>query len=107
MYYLYFDNVLTEESVNLSKVEASAADEVRFYYTDAGNYFSLQSVIDNAVSRTELEEFVDSCTIEDLDTVGIYHFRDVNVDKFDVFDALTDSKLDSTMGNEPLVKVKK
>ena len=106
LYNLWFDNVLTGESVNLNMVEATATDEVRFYYTDAGNYFSLQSVIDNAVSRTELEEFVDSCTIGDW-SARWQEFRNIDVDKFSVFDALTDSKLDSTMGNEPLAKIKK
>lgn len=105
---LWFDNVVTGESINLSQIESTAAEEVRFYFTEAGNYFSLQSVIDNTVSRTELEEFIDSCTSDALNTYDYYMpmYREVYVNRFSVDVAAQEEDLNAVIDDKSLVKIK-
>lgn len=103
LYNLYFVNALTGEIVNLNEIKSVASD-VYFHYTDAGNYISLESVVDNVAPIVELEKFIDSCTVEDF---NFSFYRGVSLESLSLKYAAEDSDLDATFGKEPLVKVKK
>ena len=101
-----FDDVLTGESVNLNTMESTAG--VRFFVTEANNCFSLQSIIDNQVSRTELQSFVESAldfSLEDSDEMRIStDYGDVLANEFqtDEWISLTDEWISLGDSNHPL-----
>ena len=82
---LYFDNILTNESINLTEINSKA--DIDFYWTEAGNYLNLQQIVDNQVTNTELSSFVDDCSNYSVDysstTDYCYRNQGVNVIDFD------------------------
>ncbi len=98
---LYFDNVLTDESINLTEIDAKA--DVDFYWTEAGNYLSLQQVVDNQVASTELSEFVDSCSNYSVDSsVYFSYYRNQEVNQVNL-DHLSE-EMDAGVSRKPFIK---
>lgn len=98
---LYFDNVLTDESINLTEVNAKA--DVDFYWTEAGNYLTLQQIVDNQVTSTELSGFVDDCSNYSVDSsVYATYYRNQEVNEIDL-EYLSD-EMDAGVSSKSFIK---
>lgn len=122
---IYFDNILTKETLNLSKM-ANMSNEIEFYYVEVANIVSIRELANNQITKKEAEKIIeDKSDVYSYGTGGKYYTYkeddDFYVSKFDVNETLETLKSlrsqepnesiygeeDITVSGDPIVKSKK
>lgn len=101
---IYFDNILTKETLNLSRM-ANMSNEIEFYYVEVANIVSLEELTDNQIAKEKAEKIIEYSGSIQYFGYGEYYTYDIQdgnrfyFSEFDVNETL--ETLKSLRSQEP------